>query len=254
METILNAAKVGKTVDAAEGRKYILQGVDLSVRRGEFLSVMGPSGSGKSTLLHTLSGMDRMSEGSVRFGEAELSALPEKALAALRLSSMGFVFQQSSLLRNLCILDNIVLSAFLAGKERRAAIVERGRDLMARMGIADIADRRITEVSGGQLQRAAICRALINGPRMLFCDEPTGALNSAAASEVLDILSELHGAGTTIMIVTHDARVAARTERVLFMLDGRIGGELALGKREDGSADLAAREQRTLSWLMEMGW
>jgi len=254
MQTILTASKLGKSVATAEGAKHILKDVDLSIQQGEYISVMGPSGSGKSTLLYTLSGMDRMSEGSVVFAGTELAGLPEKKLAAIRLSSMGFVFQQSNLLKNLGILDNVLLSSYLARKEARSTLNERGRALMERLGILDLTQRRITEVSGGQLQRAAICRALINQPRIIFCDEPTGVITSRSAAEVLDILSELHAAGSTILVVTHDAKVAARTERVLYMLDGRIGGELPLGPCERGIEDLTRREQKTLGWLMDLGW
>ena len=254
METILKASKLGKTVGAAGNRKYILKDVDMAIGRGEFLAVMGPSGSGKSTLLHTLSGMDRMSEGSVVFAGTELSGLPERNLAALRLSSMGFVFQQSNLLKNLGLLDNILLPTYLAGMVDRRTANERARRLMDRLGILDLAGNRITEASGGQLQRTAICRALINDPRIIFCDEPTGALNSRAATEVLDILSELHAEGATILIATHDAKVAARSERVLYMRDGAIAGELALGPRSGTTEDSAVREQRTLAWLMDLGW
>lgn len=210
---------------------------------------MGPSGSGKSTLLYTLSGMDTMTAGSVLFKGQEISALSETELAALRLHSMGFIFQQMHLLKNLNIRDNIILSAYRAKKTSRRAINARAADLMKRTGISALADRGITEVSGGQSQRVAICRALINQPDILFGDEPTGALNSKAAGEIMEILGEINRSGTTILLVTHDAKVAAGAERVLYMLDGRMASEHWLGKYHKEKGDLKQREEKLSLWL-----
>ena len=197
---------------------------------------MGPSGSGKSTLLHCLSGMDRPTDGSVLLGDTEMTTLSEKELAALRLTRFGFVFQQAHLMTTLCLLDNIVLPGYLAGLRPRPEITARGRSLMERMGIADLADNGVTEVSGGQLQRAGICRALINDPGIVFADEPTGALNSATAQQILDLLGQVHASGTTLVMVTHDARVATRADRVLVLVDGSIAEDLALGEYEEARA------------------
>ena len=256
MTTILQARQLNKIfVKGKSNSQHVLRDVDIAIRQGEFVSVMGPSGSGKSTLLYTLSGMDKPSSGSISFGEQQLAELGEDKLAALRLSGMGFVFQHGHLLRNLNILDNIVLPAYTAAEESRRTIRERARELMIRTGIAELADHDITQVSGGQLQRAAICRALINNPDMLFGDEPTGALNSRAAAEVMDILGELNRSGTTILLVTHDAKVAAATERVIFMADGAIAGELTLGPcAQNGSEAMKLREQQLSAWLAEMGF
>ena len=136
----------------------------------------------------------------------------------------------------LCLLDNIVLPGYLAGLRPRPEITARGRSLMERMGIADLADNGVTEVSGGQLQRAGICRALINDPGIVFADEPTGALNSATAQQILDLLGQVHASGTTLVMVTHDARVAARADRVLVLVDGSIAEDLALGEYEEARA------------------
>ena len=188
---------------------------------------MGPSGSGKSTLLHCLSGMDRPDAGSVLLGGTDITSLNEKELAALRLTRFGFVFQQAHLMTTLCLLDNIVLPGFLAGLRPRSEVTSRGEELMERMGIADLAASGVTEVSGGQLQRAGICRALINDPGIVFADEPTGALNSATALQILDLLGEIHASGTTLVMVTHDTQVAARADRVLVLVDGRIMEDLS---------------------------
>ena len=208
----------------------VLTDLDLDIEQGQFVAIMGPSGSGKSTLLHCLSGMDRPTDGSVLLGDTEMTTLSEKELAALRLTRFGFVFQQAHLMTTLCLLDNIVLPGFLAGLRPRAEVTARGQELMKRMGIAELATSGVTEVSGGQLQRAGICRALINTPGIVFADEPTGALNSATALQILDLLGEVHASGTTLVMVTHDAQVAARADRVLVLVDGRIEEDLSLGR------------------------
>ena len=217
-------------------RSPVLDNLDLDIEQGQFVAIMGPSGSGKSTLLHCLSGMDRPSGGSVLLGNTEITSLSEKELAALRLTRFGFVFQQAHLMPTLCLLDNIVLPGYLAGLRPRPEITARGRSLMERMGIADLADNGVTEVSGGQLQRAGICRALINDPGIVFADEPTGALNSATAQQILDLLGQVHASGTTLVMVTHDARVATRADRVLVLVDGSIAEDLALGEYEEARA------------------
>jgi putative ABC transport system ATP-binding protein len=229
----------------------VLKGLDLTVRDGEFISVMGPSGSGKSTLLYNISGMDAMTAGSVRFAGQDLAGLSQKELARLRLTTMGFIFQHVYLLKNLSLLDNVVLPAYLAALAPRRELNERALSLMARTGVAELADRDVSEASGGQLQRIGICRALINHPKMLLGDEPTGALDSTAAAEIMDILGELNAEGMTIMLVTHDAKVAARTDRVLYMIDGQIVGDRDQGTYTD--EDLDQRHTQLTEWLLEQG-
>ena len=214
----------------------VLRDLDMGIEPGQFVAIMGPSGSGKSTLLHCLSGMDRPTDGSVLLGDTEMTTLSEKELAALRLTRFGFVFQQAHLMTTLCLLDNIVLPGFLAGLRPRPEITARGEELMESMGIADLAASGVTEVSGGQLQRAGICRALINDPGIVFADEPTGALNSTTALQILDLLGQVHASGTTLVMVTHDAQVAARADRVLVLVDGRIEEDLALGRYREAEA------------------
>jgi putative ABC transport system ATP-binding protein len=231
----------------------ILKDVDLQITRGEFVAVMGPSGSGKSTLLYNISGMDRLTSGSVRFNGQELATLSEQALARLRLTEMGFVFQHIHLLKNLSLFDNVILPAYLAKQCSRTRINHRAAELMEKTGIAGLADNDITQASGGQLQRVGICRALINEPDILFGDEPTGALDSKAAAEIMALLDEINKSGTTILLVTHDVKVAARTERVLFMLDGRIIAEKRLGKYSGNGSDCKTREALLSSWLLEKG-
>ncbi|TVR17236.1 MAG: ABC transporter ATP-binding protein [Nitriliruptor sp.] len=244
---VLDAQGLTKTFDGHP----VLQGLDLKVRDGEFIAVMGPSGSGKSTLLYNISGMDTMTGGNVQFAGQDLGSLSQKQLARLRLTTMGFIFQHVYLLKNLCLLDNIVLPAYLAGLAPRAELTQRAMALMERTGVADLADRDVTEASGGQLQRIGICRALINEPQILFGDEPTGALDSTAATEIMDILGELNAEGTTIMLVTHDTKVAARTSRVIYLVDGRIVGDRQHGPYTGTGLD--QRHHELTEWLLHHG-
>ncbi len=252
MEKILEVKDLCKTYIVNKRQNNVLRNVDLSISEGEMVAVMGPSGSGKSTLLYTVSGMDRMTAGTVKFCGKDISKLKDDELAKLRLDDMGFIFQQMYMLKNLTVLDNVILPACKTDKrkESRAEITGRGRALMRRLGIEDTADNDINEVSGGQLQRACICRSMINDPKMIFADEPTGALNRASSDEVMEELTKLNEDGTTIMLVTHDAKVAAKCTRVLFIVDGNIKGEYNI-KKEDTIRD---RERGLNNWLMEMGW
>ncbi|RXZ78685.1 ABC transporter ATP-binding protein [Paenibacillaceae bacterium] len=254
METILASTNVYKTYQAGKpNEQHVLKNINLQIKKGEFVAIMGPSGSGKSTLLYSISGMDKMTAGSVTFSGKELSGLNEKELAHLRLTRMGFIFQHMHLLKNLSIFDNIILSAYMAKQRSRTSINARAAELMEKAGISGLASHDVSQASGGQLQRVAICRALINQPDILFGDEPTGALNSRTAGEIMDILAEINRAGTTILLVTHDVKVAAKTDRILFMIDGSISAEQQLGKYRNGD-DSKERETRLTNWLMKMGF
>ena len=230
----------------------ILKGISFSMAEGEMIAVMGPSGSGKSTLLYNVSGMDQASSGEVWLGGTEIVGLSEDDKARLRLHRMGFVFQMMNMLSNLNIIDNIVFPAVSSDKKNQTEYYERARTLMDKLNIESLAERKIKEVSGGELQRACICRSMILKPEILFADEPTGALNQTASAEVMDAFLGINREGTTIMMVTHDSKVASMCERILYMLDGEIKGELKLGKYEE--ADGRNREQRTVNWLSRMGW
>ncbi|MCC0650677.1 ABC transporter ATP-binding protein [Clostridioides sp. ZZV15-6598] len=255
MNNIIKAKKISKEyVISKENIHQVLKGIDLTIQHGEFVSVMGASGSGKTTLLYNLSGMDKLTSGNITFCGKMISNMSEEELSKIRLKKMGFIFQQSNLLKNLNIFDNIVLSAYLRKGESRQIINERAKILMEKTNISEIKDKDITQVSGGQLQRAAICRALINTPEILFGDEPTGALNSKVTNEVMDILLDINNSGTTIMLVTHDAKVAAKTERVVFMSDGVIIGEIILGKFNEWNDNLKERESKLTNWLLELGF
>ena len=259
MTALLESQQLCKSFVLGNDNEFtVLSDVDLTIEPGEFVSVMGPSGSGKSTLLYNISGMDRAKSGHVLFNgqgiKRDLTTLSEEDLSKVRLTSMGFVFQHIHLLKNLSIFDNVVLPAYLAREESHDQIDQRAEALMEQVGVAHLADNDITQASGGQLQRVGICRALINSPDILFGDEPTGALNSKAAGEIMDLLTEINQSGTTIMLVTHDVRVAARTERVLFMLDGKIIAEKHLGKPSENGTERKEREESLSSWLTELGF
>ena len=217
---------VGTNIEKSFGQEKVLRDVSVEIGLGEFVSIMGPSGSGKTTLMFALSGMDDIDGGSVQFDGKELASLSENALADLRRKQMGFVFQQPTLLKNLNVLDNIVLPAQKGNEKQAKILMAKGQELMQKMGIAGLEQRDITQVSGGQLQRAGICRALMGDPQVIFGDEPTGALNSKSAQEIMDILAEINQQGTAVCLVTHDAKVAAQTQRVLFMSDGQIVSEI----------------------------
>lgn len=200
----------------------VLKDVSFEINRGDFVAIMGPSGSGKSTLLYSISGMDSINGGKVLFEGNNICEMKEEELSDYRLSKMGFVFQNPQMLRNLSVFDNIILPGLVAKKESAEKIRRRGLELMKRMEIEEIKNRDNSQVSGGQLQRASICRAMINNPEIIFLDEPTGALNSEASDQVLKILADLNVDGMTIMTVTHDKRVAAKARKVLYIIDGQI--------------------------------
>ncbi len=226
----------GVTVDA-------LSGIDLSVEEGEFVAVMGPSGCGKSTLLHILGGLDRPTAGEVFLKGTRVDGLSEGRWAKLRRKEVGFVFQFFNLISNLSAADNVELPALLAGMPVRDARTRRG-ELFAQLGLDDVAGKVPSRLSGGQQQRVALARALVNRPTVLLADEPTGNLDSDSTREVLGLLREHHTAGQTILLVTHDARVASAADRVVRMRDGGIMGETSIKGDRDRS--------RLLSSLIEL--
>jgi len=252
---ILEVNNLCKTYIVNKRQNNVLKNVNFTVSEGEMVAVMGPSGSGKSTLLYTVSGMDGMTAGEVSFCGKNIAKMGEKELADLRLDEMGFIFQQMYMLKNLTVLDNIILPAVQSENhtESRKEIVQRGQELMRKLGIIDIADNDINEVSGGQLQRACICRSMVNNPKMIFADEPTGALNRSSSDEVMEELAKLNREGTTVMLVTHDVKVAAKCTRVLYIVDGNIKGEYNLAK-DFSCSQLRERERALNNWLLELGW
>jgi putative ABC transport system ATP-binding protein len=199
-----------------------------------------------------MAGMDKPTAGKVYFGDTRTDNLKEAALAEFRRGDVGFVFQQMHLVSNLSILENVTMPGYLLGKKSSREIERRAVELLALTGIQDLKDRLPSQVSGGQQQRAGIARALINQPALLFADEPTGALNSKTGREILDLLGQLNRNGQSILMVTHDLKAATRADRIIYLHDGQIAGELRL---EQYTPDAAPeREQVALAWLTEKGW
>ena len=212
-----------------------LNGVSVTVERREFTAIMGPSGSGKSTLLNLVAGLDRPTSGSVSVGGTDLGKLGEAGLARFRRDHIGFVFQFFYLLPNLTALENVLIPAQLRGE----AATDRARGLLERLGITEVANRYPARLSGGQQQRVAIARALINNPTLLLADEPTGALDSRSGDQVMELLEQLHRDGQTILLVTHDAKLATRhAARVISVVDGLVVDDARLETSDRAAADV----------------
>jgi putative ABC transport system ATP-binding protein len=235
MDSVLLTESLSKTYAADGVDVQAVREIDLAVAPGEFVSIMGPSGCGKSTLLHLLGGLDRPTAGAVWLQGERVDGLSEKAWALLRRRRIGFVFQFFNLIGNLTVADNVELPALLAGMTPRQARARR-EELLAELGIERVAEQVPGRISGGQQQRVALARALVNRPAVLLADEPTGNLDSTSAREVMDLVRRYHGDGQTIVLVTHDPRVAAAADRVVHMRDGAITEESRLsGDRDAGS-------------------
>ena len=218
-----------------EGITGALNGVSVTVEEGEFTAIMGPSGSGKSTMLNLIAGLDRPTSGTIAVGGTDLAKLGETGLARFRRDRIGFVFQFFHLLPNLTALENVLIPAQLKG----IAVPGRARELLALLGINEVADRYPARLSGGQQQRVAIARALINNPTLLLADEPTGALDTTSGEQMMDLLVQLHRDGRTILLVTHDAKLATRhATRVLSLMDGRIVDDARLESPERAPSEV----------------
>ena len=252
MKKLMEVKDLCKTYVIEKRQNNVLKNVSFDVEEGEMVGIMGPSGSGKSTLLYSISGMDKATSGQVMLDGKEITALSEKELSSVRLNDMGFIFQQMYMMKNLTIMDNILLPAIECDKnaESRKDKVARCADLMRKLGITEIAGNDINEVSGGQLQRACIARSMVNNPKILFADEPTGALNRQSSAEVINEIKKLNSEGTTVLMVTHDAKVASNCSRVLYIADGNIKSEYRM---PEGLSE-RDRERALNNWLMDLGW
>ncbi len=251
-KTILSAKEVFKSFAHNGKQVHILTGMNVDIYEGDFTVIMGASGSGKSTTLYVLSGMDGATGGSVIYNGEDLTKLSEKKLSVLRYSDFGFVFQQMHLVSNLSLYENIIVPGYL-NKNRSASETEKRADeLLEKMGISDIRDHLPSQCSGGEQQHCAIARAVINEPKLLFADEPTGALNRKNTSEVLDLLTELNRNGQSILMVTHDLKAACRASRILYIEDGRIIGDLDLAMYDE--KDEKSRETQVNAWLTSLEW
>jgi putative ABC transport system ATP-binding protein len=217
-----------------------LDGIDLTVAPGEFLALMGPSGSGKSTLMHIMGCLDRPSAGSYQLEGLDVSALNEDALARVRRLRLGFVFQTFNLLPRLTALQNVELPMVYAGVRRRARRAQ-ARKLLEAVGLSERIQHHPNEMSGGERQRVAIARSLVNEPALLLADEPTGNLDSKSGDEVVDIIADLHAAGKTIVLITHEPSIAARAQRIIHMRDGRLIDDPAPAARALPAAEARVR-------------
>lgn len=245
-ENLLRARNVVKSFENASSKITVLDDVDVDIQKGEFLTIMGPSGSGKSTLLYAISGMDTIDSGKITIDDTDINQLNNQEISDFRRKKMGFIFQNATMLKNLNILDNILLPA-VKDKQDVASAKTKAYELMELTGIKDLENRDISQVSGGELQRASICRALINEPQIVFGDEPTGALNSKTTKEVIGLLKEINSRGTTLLLVTHDPNVAYVSDRVLFMKDGKIISEEILA-----NLDEEKRQEKVMTKMSEL--
>jgi len=249
-ESIITTKSLSKHFNNSISKQLVLKDLDLNIYNKEFTVIMGPSGAGKSTLMHIISGMDSPTSGEINFCGKEIVGLSEDSLAVLRRKNCGFVFQNIYLMDNMSIMDNILVSGLIAGSSRKN-LVSKAKELFLKVKLGnDIYDKFPSQLSGGELQRAAIVRAIINNPKVVFADEPTGALNSAAGNAVLDVLTRINQNGQSIVMVTHDFNSAIRGSRILYLRDGVVFGECNLGAYNTDKS----RREKLKEFLFEMGW
>lgn len=251
-QSIIKTKGLCKTFSSGGVQQHVLKNLDLTIYEGDLTVIMGSSGSGKSTLLYALSGMDKPSLGEIVFAGQNIESLSNDALAVFRRKNCGFVFQDVFLNEDMSVLDNVLAAAYLLGGNRKAS-VQKASELLERMGIVKEMHAKFpAQMSGGELQRVGLVRAVINNPRVIFADEPTGALNSANSERVLDLINSLNDDGKSIVLVTHDLHTAVRGNRVLYLKDGTILAEKTLGKYAKDNEKSRLEELKI--FLDEMGW
>lgn len=251
-ELVIEAESIVKEVVTGPTKNRILDSVNLQLYRDDFTVIMGSSGAGKSTLLYALSGMDTISSGKVNFLKKDITKLKEKELATLRSNNFGFIFQQTHLVSNLTLYENVLVAGYLSKKSSKDNVQKEALDLMTQMNVEQARNRLPNQVSGGEAQRAAIARAMIHQPDILFADEPTGALNKRNTEEVLNLLTELNNSGQSILLVTHDVKAAIHGNRILYLEDGKLIAELSLPSFQ--TEEIQKREQQVTQWLLSHGW
>ena len=252
VSSILRTDKLCKSFSNGGRQQHVIKNMDLEIMENDFTIIMGASGSGKSTLLYALSGMDKPSVGKVYFGDKEIQDYSNDELAVFRRGNCGFVFQSVYLLENQTVLDNILTGALIVQKNS-PKLIRKAKDLLKKVGIhEEMWNKYPSQLSGGEAQRVGIVRAMINDPKILFADEPTGALNSAASKDVLDIFTKVHENGQTIVMVTHDLKTALRGTRVLFLRDGKVMGDYRMPKFDGDNQK--ERRDRLSQFLETMGW
>ena len=251
MKSIIETKKLCKTFSNGGMQQHVLKNIDLEIYEGDFTIIMGASGAGKSTLLYSLSGMDKPTLGSVSFCGTEITKMNTDELALFRRSNCGFVFQQVYLVESMSVLDNIMAAGLLVYRDKKVLVNKAGEILKAVNIDETLWNKFPTQISGGEAQRVGIARALINDPKLVFADEPTGALNSQTGKAVLDTLTKFNEKGQSIVMVTHDITSARRGNRILYVKDGEIAGECNLGKYVTGDKE---RHQKLNDFLAKMGW
>ena len=252
MIPILRTEKLCKSFSNGATQQHVIKNLDLELMEGDFTVIMGASGSGKSTLLYALSGMDKPTLGKVFFGDTEIQDYTNDQLAVFRRKNCGFVFQSIYLLENQSVLDNVLTGAFVVQKNS-PELIKRVKELLAKVGLDEKMQKKYpNQLSGGEAQRVGIVRAVINDPKILFADEPTGSLNSTSGRDVLDIFTGVHENGQSIVVVTHDIKTALRGTRVIYLRDGKVVGEHRMVKY--GGDDLKERREKLTAFLDEMGW
>lgn len=251
-ETLLRGKSVYKAFTQNDISTPVLNQVDVEIYAGDFTVIMGASGAGKSTLLYSLSGMDSITNGEITYKDKIISKLSEKQMAELRANEFGFVFQQTHLVSNLTLFENVAVAGYVGGKYSPKEVREKAEALLSQMNVTSAENRLPSQVSGGEAQRAAIARAMIGSPGLIFADEPTGALNKSNSEEVLNLLSRLNASGQSILMVTHDVRAAIRGTRILYLEDGKILDELTLPAYSED--DAREREEKTTVWLASLRW
>ncbi len=249
---ILYAENLCKAFSHNGDQAHVLSHIELSLYEGDFTVIMGASGSGKSTLLYVLSGMDRATSGKVIYNKKDIVKMQEKNAAKLRQNDFGFVFQQMHLVSNLTLFENIAVPGYLNKSKSSKETNARADELLEKLNISHVKSHFPSQVSGGEQQRCAIARAIINEPKIIFADEPTGSLNRKNSIEVLNLLTELNNSGQSILMVTHDLKAALRASRLLYLEDGRIIGEFLLSPYN--SRDEKSREAQVNAWLKSVEW
>ena len=250
-EIIVKTEKLSKSFSVGGTQQHIIKNLDLEIYKGDFTVIMGSSGAGKSTLLYTLSGMDKPSLGKITYCGEDITGMNDDRLAVFRRKHCGFVFQQIHLVDSMSIMDNAISTGMLTGQKRRA-LKEKAKTLFERIGISEELTRKFpAQLSGGEAQRSAMVRALINDPDVVFADEPTGALNSAGVKAVLDVLTDINNSGQSVVMVTHDIKSARRGNRIIDLKDGGIMGECHPGKYVSGDKE---RHEKIRRFLEDMGW
>lgn len=250
-QTIISAKHLKKSFGQKDNLQTIYSDLNIDIYKGDFTVIMGSSGAGKSTLMYSLSGMDKPDGGKIDFDGTDITKLNSDKLAVFRRDQCGFVFQQIYLIDNMSLMDNVVAAGVLTSKNKED-IRNRAKKLFSLVNIPEVTWKKTSsQISGGEAQRAGIVRAIINNPNVLFADEPTGALNSANGTAVLDVFSSLHDKGQSIVMVTHDKKSALRGSRIVYIKDGSIFGECDLGKYDPNNTE---RTERFEKFITEMGW